>query len=355
MKDWKKTLIYASTSIMQALKIIDEEALQVAVVIKESGRLQGIVTDGDVRRGLLRGISLDQPVELIMNTDPIYVRLNEERGQVFALMKRKRIYHVPVVDQNYIVVGLELLSNLLQPNVSENRVVLMAGGMGTRLSPLTNNCPKPLLRVGNKPILETILENFYEYGFRKFYISVNYKADMIEEYFGDGQKWGVEISYLRERERLGTAGALSLLPEQVSSPLLVMNGDLLTKVNFQQLLEFHIKHSAMATMCVRDYNFQVPYGVVDVQDHQIMSIVEKPVQRFFVSAGIYVLAPSVLRFIPSGTYFDMPTLFEQIVKSGYTSSAFPVREYWMDIGRMPDFEKANIEFSEMFYNIRHKG
>ena len=216
------------------------------------------------------------------------------------------------------------------------------------LGPLTANQPKPLLKVGQKPILETIMENFIRHGFRKFYFSVNYLGEMIETHFGDGSRWGVRIEYLREQKRLGTAGALSLLPEKPDKPFFVMNGDILTNVDFAQLLHFHVHTGATATMCVRDYDFQVPYGVVRIEGERLARIEEKPVQRFFVNAGIYVLEPPALDLTPADTFFDMPQLFERIVECGQEAAVFPIREYWLDIGRGDDLQRARSEYELHF-------
>jgi dTDP-glucose pyrophosphorylase len=348
MKEWKQILIVQNVTIHDTLRIIDSSAMQIALVVDEENRLLGTVTDGDIRRGILKGINLDDPVKKIMNPHPTVAKSYERRDIVLAVMKLKRLNHIPVIDDEGRVINVETLQDLIQADVKDNIVVLMAGGLGTRLRPLTDECPKPLLKVGGKPVLETILDNFMEYGFRKFYLSVNYRADMIKEYFGDGNRWGVEIDYIYEDKQLGTAGALSLLPVKPKQPLLVMNGDLLTKVNFQQLLDFHSVHQAQATMCVREYHFQVPYGVVKMDQHRLMGIDEKPVQRFFVNAGIYVLEPKTLELIPNNEFFDMPNLFKRIIDKGEETTAFPIREYWMDIGQLNDYEKANVEYEEVF-------
>jgi dTDP-glucose pyrophosphorylase len=348
MKEWKQILISKDVTIHDTLRIIDSSAMQIALVVDEEEHLLGTVTDGDIRRGILKGIHLDDLVTKIMNPHPTIAKSYERRDIMLAVMKLKRLNHIPVLDDDGRVINVETLQDLLQTDVKDNVVVLMAGGLGTRLRPLTNECPKPLLKVGGKPVLETILENFMEYGFKKFYLSVNYKADMIKEYFGDGNRWGIEINYIHEDKHLGTAGALSLLPEKTKQPLLVMNGDLLTKVNFQQLLDFHSMHQAQATMCVRDYQFQVPYGVVKLEKDRLTGIDEKPVQRFFVNAGIYVLDPKALELIPNNEFFDMPTLFKKIFDQDGETTAFPIREYWMDIGQLNDYEQANIEFKEVF-------
>lgn len=348
MKNWKNVLISPDTQILNAIEVIDKSALQIAIVVDEGGKLAGTVTDGDIRRGLLKGITLQSPVKAIMNGKPTTVRLNEGRDHILSIMKQKQFRQIPVVDDGGHVLGIEILDELIKGDERENWVVLMAGGLGTRLSPLTDEFPKPLLKVGKKPILETILESFVEHGFHKFYMSVNYKANMLEDYFGDGSRWGAEIRYLKEGKRLGTAGCLGLLPEKPKGPLFVMNGDLLTKVNFRQLMDFHEDHGCMATMCVREYDFQVPYGVVKIEKQRLVGIDEKPVQRFFVSAGIYVVEPAALEYIPHDTYFDMPSLFERLIQDKKEVTPFPVREYWLDIGRMDDFEKANGEYSDIF-------
>jgi NDP-sugar pyrophosphorylase family protein len=177
---------------------------------------------------------------------------------------------------------------------------------------------------------------------------VNYKADMIQAHFGDGSKFGVNIEYVLEQDRMGTAGALSLLTTRPGEPFFVMNGDLLTNVNFESLLDYHQTHQSIATMCVREYDFQVPYGVVQVEGNQIKSIEEKPVHRFFVSAGIYMLSPTTLNCLPEGQYYDMPTLFEELIKQNQNTVSFPIHEYWLDIGRMNEYEQANREYSEVF-------
>jgi len=340
--------VLPETPIREAIRVLDQNAKQILLVVDGENRLMGTVTDGDIRRGILKGISLDEHTSRIMGSSPTVAYVGDDRQSILAMMRKKKLHHIPVVNEQNQVAGIEFLEELIQPHLKENWVVLMAGGLGSRLRPLTNDCPKPMLKVGNKPLLETILENFIEYGFRHFYISVNYMADMVKDYFGDGARWGVEIRYLEEDQKLGTAGALSLLPSKPQAPLLVMNGDVLTKVNFRQLLDFHATHESMATMCVREYDFQVPYGVVRIEKDRITGIDEKPVQRFFVNAGIYVLAPEALQAIPAGQFFDMPTLFETLIAKGEETVVFPIREYWLDIGQLADYDRANGEFMQVF-------
>lgn len=348
MKDFRKIQITANASIRETIELIDASAMQIALVVSTNGRLLGTVTDGDIRRSILAGVSLDDGVEKIMNSQPHMCKIEETRETILSKMREKRLHHMPIVDDTGCLMRLEILDEFLMPLGKKNVVVLMAGGLGSRLRPLTEDTPKPMLNIGGRPILETILLNFIEYGFQRFYISVNYKSETIIDYFGDGSRWGVDIQYLHETQKLGTAGALSLLPDMPTHPVLVMNGDLLTKVNFSQLLDFHSSHSAQGTMCVREYDFQVPFGVVKINNNCITDIDEKPVQRFFVNAGIYVLEPESLKLIPDNNYFDMPSLFDKLIEQEKETLGFPVHEYWLDIGRLADFEKANGEFEQVF-------
>ena len=348
IKDWKRTFVKPGTSILEALKVIDKEGLQIALVVDADGKLLGTITDGDVRRGILRGVNLGSPVEEVMFKTPRVAYLSESREVILQKMASLSIHHIPVLDDEGRIVNVEFIEDLIKENRFENEVMLMAGGLGTRLRPLTDNFPKPMLNVGGKPILETIITNFIDYGYYKFHISVNYLAHTIEDYFGDGSKWGAQISYIHEKDRLGTAGSLSLLDKKPDQPFFVMNADLLTKVNFEQLMAYHNAKNSAASMCVRQYEYQVPYGVVNINDHKLVSIEEKPVNQFLISAGIYVLNPETLDFIPKNNYFDMPALLQKLTAENKEVSVFPIREYWMDIGQMNDFHQANNEFSGIF-------
>lgn len=348
MNRWKDVLISPTVSIFDAIKIIDATALQIALVVDGNSQLLGTLTDGDVRRAILKGTPLSNPVQTVMCREFKSVSITATRDNILALMKDKQIHQLPVLDENRCIVGLELLDELINVNKRDNLVVLMAGGLGTRLGGLTKECPKPLLKVGNKAVLETIIVNCKEYGLYRFVISVNYKAQMIQDYCGDGSRWGVEISYVHENKRLGTAGALGLLDETLDLPVLVMNADVLTKVNFKHLLDFHNDHKSLATMCVREYDFQVPYGVVKVDKQRLLEIEEKPIHRFFVSAGIYVLNREILNLVPKNEYYDMPTLFEKTLEQKMETTVFPIREYWLDIGKLDDFERAIGEYDEVF-------
>ncbi len=336
------------STIKEVLQIIDKGALRIAVVQNDKNEVIGTITDGDIRRGLLNGLSLDATIETIYNKNPITCNQNKSEQEMVTQAIKNRVYQIPIVDDENKLIDIKDIANMLDAVKRPNKVILMAGGLGTRLQPLTNDIPKPLLKVGSTPILETIIRNFSKNGFKDIIISVNYKSEMIKDYFGDGSKFGVTISYIDENKRMGTAGALSLLQDKPNESFFVMNGDLLTNVNFSKLLDFHSLGNADATMAVREYDFQVPYGVVQTKGDKVIDIVEKPIHKFFVNAGIYLLSPKVLEYIPKDEFYDMPSLFEKLIEENRVTLSFPIHEYWLDIGRISDFEKANIEYSKVF-------
>ena len=348
MKDWTKAIVSPDASISEAIQAIDRGGIQIAFVVDEDRRLIGVLTDGDVRRGLLNNFSLEDSVAEVMNARPQTASVNESQDAVLHKMQQYHIRQIPRLDADGRICDIVVHDDLVQPGPLPNWAFLMAGGLGSRLRPLTDNIPKPMLKVGDRPIIETALLNLIGSGFNRFYVSVNYKADIITDFLGDGSKWNVEIRYIREKERLGTAGALSLIPESLDEPILVTNSDLLTTLDFSHLLDFHVQQKASATMCVRQHQIQVPYGVVQTDQFAIQNIEEKPFYRFFINAGIYLLDPGILNHIPKNKYFDMPELFEILVSSGYKTAAFPLREYWRDVGRLTDYQEANGEFTEVF-------
>ncbi|EGB13997.1 Nucleotidyl transferase [Pseudodesulfovibrio mercurii] len=354
MKSWRNAIIPLSATVREAAETLNRTSLQIVMLAGEDGRLMGVVTDGDIRRGLLAGKTLESPATEIMETKFFSAVPSDDQAALLRTMRERNIRQVPLLDPNGRVIGLRTLFDIISPAKRDNWVVLMAGGLGQRLRPLTEDCPKPLLNVGNKPLLETILDQFADYGFARFYISVNYRADMVEEYFGDGSKRGVEIRYLREDRQLGTAGAVGLIEDKPDAPIFVMNGDLLTKVDFPGMLAFHHEQGAKATMAVRRFDIQVPYGVVKVEDHRIVRLEEKPTHKFFVNAGIYVLEPDVAAAIPANEYLDMPSLFGRLMDQGETTAAFPIHEYWMDIGRKQDFDQANCDY-DLHFRMRKEG
>jgi dTDP-glucose pyrophosphorylase len=344
MTDWTRVVVSPETPLREAMAHIDRGGLQLALVVDDAGRLAGVLSDGDVRRAILRGIELSVPTAQVMNVRPTVAAHDTSPADLLRLMRRRTLRHVPLVDVRERVVGLATLESLLGGTERPNWIVLMAGGFGSRLMPLTERCPKPALRVDGKPILEITLEHFHEQGFRHFFIAVHYLADIFKDHFGDGEAWGVNISYLHEELPLGTAGALSLLPGVPDEPVLVVNGDVLSRVRLDDVLAFHARHRAAATMAVREYDVQIPYGVVRVADGAIAALEEKPMQRFLVNAGIYALAPESLAFVPPRTAFDMPALFDRLRGAGHRTVAYPLHEYWLDVGGAEEFERAQAEW-----------
>ncbi|MCF6310125.1 MAG: nucleotidyltransferase family protein [Sulfurimonas sp.] len=348
MKIINKIKLTLDSTIKEALKIIDNASMQIAIVVDKNDVLIGTVTDGDIRRGLLNGMDLDDTVKEIVFKNPTTAKISDTKEDILKKAISKKLHQIPIVDDLNRVISIKEIDELVRPQTKSNKVLLMVGGLGTRLRPLTENTPKPMLKVGNRPILQTIVEKFAEYGFINITMCVNYKSQIIKDFFGDGSEFGVNIEYILEEERMGTAGALSLLRETPTEPFFVMNGDLLTNVNFENLFDYHVNNNSAATMCVREYDFQVPYGVVNLDNNKILSIEEKPVHKFFVSAGIYMLSPQVIKSIPENEFYDMPTLFEKLISENEKTVSFPLREYWLDIGRMEEFEQANKEYDEFF-------
>ncbi len=349
MKSWKEIIISPNKTIKQALEIIDHGALQLALVADENFKLIGTLSDGDIRRALIKGSALDQSIETIINRTPNTVTLDTPKTELRKLMRDKDISKIPIIDERGILIGLHV-EDQMNSSIWEDRfVVIMCGGLGSRLGDLTKEIPKPLLKVGQKPILETIVENFANTGCKKIYLSVNYRSEMIKNHFLNGEKWGISIEYIEENIKMGTAGSLSLLKIQPQKPFIVMNGDILTKINFDELLTFHDDKKASATVCVREFDFQVPYGVVRIdQNYDVLEIEEKPIHKFFVSAGVYVLNPEVLPLINHNEYMDMPQLFKSMIDKKKALSSFPIREYWLDIGKTGDYEKANHDYGIVF-------
>ncbi len=349
MANFEKSTVNINDTIIQAVEAINNGGIRLALVLDDQKALRGVVTDGDIRRAFLAYKEFSAPVSSIMNANPIVVPLGTSPTEMLVIMREHSIMHIPVVDDQRKLISVETFERLSDVKSKKSTpVFLMAGGFGTRLRPLTNSIPKVMLKVGSRPILETIMLGFIEHGFNEFYISVFYLADQIRDHFGDGSRWGVNIHYVQEDQPLGTGGALSLLPEHIDEPIIMMNGDLLTNINFSHLLSFHKNKGAVATMCTREYSMEVPYGVIESDEMKITSIVEKPKQQFFVNAGIYVLNSEIIKNIPKSSRKDMPDLFNELIAKDKNVLMFPINEYWLDIGRLGDFEQAQTDVFNLF-------
>ncbi|WP_440681198.1 nucleotidyltransferase family protein [Candidatus Pelagibacter sp. HIMB1623] len=349
MKNIEKIKITLNAKIKEALKIISDGRIQIAIVVDKKGKLLGTLTDGDIRRGLLNGLNVDSSIRSLVFKKPITVKKNESKKKILKIAISKNIYQIPVVDSTGKVISVHVLNELIKPKNKSNLVVIMAGGKGMRLRPLTKHIPKPMLKVGNKPIIQTLIEKFDQSGYKNFLICVNYKSKVIKDYFGDGSKFGVSIKYIEEKIRMGTAGSLSLLRKKPKDPFFVINGDLLINLDFEKMLDFHFEHNSKATMCINEYNIDSPYGEVKLDNENIISIKEKPKHKYFVNSGIYILDPECIGLIPK-KFYDMTSLFKKMIVNKYKIVSFPLGEYWLDIGRLNDFKKANLEYNNFFNN-----
>lgn len=337
---WKRALVPPSVTLGHVVENLDQSALRLALVVSESNELMGTISDGDVRRGLLRGLTMESSIETLVNRNPLVVPKSMKRELVLELMMINKIQQVPVIDENRRILGLHLWDEINKRRILENTLLVMVGGKGTRLRPRTENCPKPLLPVGGKPMLEHIVERAKQEGFVNYVFALGYLGNMIEEYFGDGSSWGIKIEYLREKSPLGTAGAIGLFEKKPDLPILVTNGDVLTDVRYSEMLDFHVRHRAAATMAVRVHEWQHPFGVVKTRGLEITGFEEKPVARTHINAGVYVLDPTAIDELASNEKCDMPDLFARLQAKGLRTVAYPMHEPWLDIGRPIDYEEA---------------
>lgn len=338
---WRKAILPAQATIQQAISNLDQVAVKIVLVVNEAGELEGTISDGDIRRGLLKGLDLNSLITNVIHRNALVVPPEMTREMVMQLMVANKIQQIPVVDEHRHVVGLHLWDEIATPPVRSNLMVIMAGGMGTRLRPHTENCPKPLLPVAGKPMLEHIIENAKLEGFSHFVLAVHYLGHMIEEHFGNGEQFGVKIDYLREQTPLGTAGALGLLSPRPDAAFVVTNGDVITDIRYGELLDFHVRHDAAATMAVRVHEWQHPFGVVQTQGVEIVGFEEKPIARSHINAGVYALDPDALNALPCESRCDMPTLFEHLQEQSRRTVAYPMHEPWLDVGRPEDLRHAN--------------
>lgn len=343
----EKVTISSESSIFDALHLFGTyEGLRLLIVNDSHGNFIGIITDPDIRRGLLKGLKLEDNILPIVNKTPIIANIGTSKEELLRIASKHNIHEIPLKNNEGKVVEIISIANLIKPILYPNKIVIMAGGLGTRLKPLTDTLPKPMLRIGSKPILQIILERFKQQGFKNIILCVNYKSHIIEKYFGDGSKFGLHITYTKEEKQMGTAGALSLIPN-LNEDFIVMNGDILTDIDFTKMLYFHKQNKSDATMGIREYSTQIPYGVVNTNGAKITSIEEKPSLSFNVSAGIYILNPKILQLIPRNEFFDMPALFETtLAKNDYNTLSYLIEDYWIDIGRREEYDRANSEIEE---------
>lgn len=341
MRDWKATRLSRRDSLLKAMDVLNRSTLGIGLVVDERDRLEGVVVDGDVRRGVLAGMSLEAPVEQVMKPDPVTATAQQSSKTYIDIMLAKQVHQLPVVAADRQLVGLVLLRDLRSELASGLKAVVMAGGMGKRLRPLTEVNPKPLLSIADRPIMEHVLERLRASGIREVVVSTHYKSEMIQDYFGDGSSCGLAINYVKEENPFGTIGALRLMRDHLTEPFLVINGDVITSLDFSAMQAFHGNQAADMTVAVKKHNLQVPYGVVQVHGEAIVGLEEKPSLSVFINAGIYLINPGMIDFIPEGRSFDATDLIATLITARRTVSAFPVIEYWIDVGHPTDFERAN--------------
>ena len=341
-RNWRSALILASATLKEAAENLTKSSLKICLILDEGSRLVGTISDGDIRRGLLRGLTLASSIQEIVKKNPLVVPAGISKDLIRQIMAANQIQQIPEVDGGNRVLALHTWDEFSAPKALDNSMVIMAGGKGSRLRPHTETCPKPMLPVGGKPMLEHIVERAKLDGFSSFVFAVHYLGHMVEDYFGDGSRFNVKIEYLKENEPLGTAGALSLLNNKLSAPFIVTNGDVISDIRYGELLDFHIRHDAMATMAVRLHEWQHPFGVVQMNGLEITGFEEKPINRTHINAGVYALNPSALSILEKNTHCDMPTLFERLQAKSQRIVAYPMHEPWLDVGRSDDLAKANL-------------
>lgn len=329
-----------TASLRDVLGVLDRTGIKLALVIDGNRKLTGTVSDGDVRRALIKGVDLDSPVAAYCNRDFRSVRAGSSDAEILEHMKWHHLHQMPVIDAEGRLTDLKLIDELIQAPDRDNLVVIMAGGLGTRLGELTRETPKPMLPIGGRPLLENLIRTLRDQGFHRFRLAVNYRAEVIEAHFGDGARFGCEVRYIRETKRLGTAGALSLISEPNDLPVIVANGDLVLQASIAAMLDHHEKCGASATMAVRNYEYQVPYGVIRTQEGRVISIDEKPREQHLIAAGLYVLSEDARRIVPGDVFYDMPQLFSEIVRHGDHATVYPIEGYWADIGQAEDYARA---------------
>ena len=348
MQNWQSLLVSSSNKLRSALEVLDQVGSNFVLVVDADNKLLGTLTDGDVRRSLLNGETLESSVVTVMNTDYIHCLDSHSHAEVAELLSQHKIKYIPILDQQKKLVGVYSGEDSFL--TTGKTALIMAGGLGSRLKPLTDNCPKPMLKVGDKPILQIIVERLAVQGFTEIYISINYLGEQIQEYFGDGSNFQVSINYLEETTKLGTAGAMGLLPKELSEPVVVLNGDVLTKANYAGLIDYHQRNSADISIGLTKQEMTIPYGVVNLEQEKVQSIVEKPTQTYYVSAGIYCVNPNVFNALAGQEFLDMPDLIQQQIDIKKNVVGFPLHEYWADIGMKSDYQKANVNFKDNFDN-----
>ncbi len=342
LDEWEKSLVEEGGKIKDVIQSLNSSSSQIVIVISKKQKFIGIITDGDIRRGFLEGKNIEDQFDSLINTNPIIVDNTVSKNEALKIMMKNDIHQIPIIRNNKIY-GLHVIDNVLAKSEHDNFIVIMAGGMGKRLRPYTEDCPKPMLKVGNKPMLHHIIQKAKEDNFKNFIITTHYLNHVIQDYFEDGSKFGVNISYTNEKEPLGTAGSLSLITPKPKKPFIVTNGDVMTEVKFSDILDFHEENNGIATMAIRQYELHHPFGVVELSDSDVVSFKEKPIYYSHINAGVYVLNPVALKELKKNEFCDMPTLLQRNKLNNKKISAYPMHEAWVDVGREEDLQSIRNE------------
>lgn len=341
INDWRKIILKPDDTMVNAIKNLNKESFRIVLVADKNKKLLGTITDGDIRRALIKNMPMNTKLKSFMYKSPTTLKYPYDKEKALNVMKKNSLLHLPIIEKNGKIKNLEILQNLLEDKQQPNSVIIMAGGLGKRLMPITKDTPKPLLLIENKPVLEIIVDQLSRNHFKNIFISTFYKSEMIKNYFGNGKDRNLNINYLKEKKQLGTAGSLSMIPQKFRNfPILVMNSDLLTTLDYDELMLFHKEKRNAITVCIRKKTFNIPYGVVKNNKGRITDINEKPTQDYFINAGIYVLEPKILKKIKKNQHLDMTDLIKDCIKKKLKVTAFPIHEYWLDIGLKEDLENA---------------
>lgn len=339
--------VYKNYSIRQTLEVLDFGAKGIVLIVDEEKKLLGTITDGDIRRALLKGLSLDDSVETVVHFNPVSIKNDMTKEEIKDIFIKKALKVIPIVNENNAVIDLITINDILLPSGKENQVIIMAGGLGTRLKDLTKEIPKPMLKVGQDPMLQHIINNFKQYGYNKMLLSVNYKSEIIENYFQDGFAYGVKINYIKETRRLGTAGGIKLAKNYIDNPFFVINGDIFTNLNVENMMRFHMENNYDITVGTRKHSFQIPYGVIDFEDNNIIALQEKPIIEYLINGGIYCVNPDLIDYIPDDEYFEITDLINICIKNGRRVGSYEIKDYWMDIGKIEDYNKINRDIYDL--------
>lgn len=340
--------IYEESTIRDAMEKIDKNLIGAVFVVSKTNKVLGIVTDGIIRRAILKDFILSDKITKIYSDEFKSVSKFVSKKKAKDIMLKYRIRQIPILGDDNSFEGIYFLDDIIKHDIKKNYVFILAGGLGTRLRPLTEILPKPMLELGGKPILLRIIESFKEYGFINFIISLNYKGEIIEEYFGNGKNFGVNIEYVKESRKLGTAGSIDLAREKLVDDFIVINGDIITGVDYENMLEHHQKSNNKITVGTRLYEYKIPYGVLVTDEISISSLEEKPTYCYNVNAGIYALKPEVIKNIPCNEEYNMTQLIESVIQEDGKCGVYNITEYWADIGQMDDFKRANEEVNRFF-------